>query len=459
MLLSSGPCDDFIDVPVETIITNASFCIAGYDTTAIFKNYEPPLIPNKRISLEKSYELAIASLKSEIESLKTQIINAKKEKGTEINELKKQQEIEINNLKNTKETEINELKKKKEIEINELKKKKEIEINELKEQKEIEVGELIRQYEIEINQLTKQHEIDTSEVKKPRCNEKIEILDDQAMESYERIEEIRSGSSGRIYKVAKKVIYALKEMKAGISSRQFQQFLQEYELLCSLDHPNIVKTFGIFLSSQKHPPSILLEFCPLNLEEAIKMKKLNDIDLVLSIVQIVEGMKYVHFRKIIHRDLKPTNILIASDGTVKISDFGVSKLISLEEQQTMTEGVGTQKFMAPEIIDESDNYDEKVDVYSFGVVLFFVLSGGELPKIKMSEKMKGKKAEIPSSFTDFSRRLIAKCWSFNAKDRPSFEEISHELQNNASKLIRLENSQIKDAELKIKQHKVKIPSY
>ena len=63
--------------------------------------------------------------------------------------------------------------------------------------------------------------------------------------------------------------------------------------------------------------------------------------------------------------MKPTNILI--DGLVKIADFGISKLMTIEEP-TMTRGIGSQKFMAPEIINEEDHYNEKVDVYSFGVL-------------------------------------------------------------------------------------------
>ena len=75
-------------------------------------------------------------------------------------------------------------------------------------------------------------------------------------------------------------------------------------------------------------------------------------------------MEYVHFLKIIHRDLKPQNMLLDID-------FGLSKIMTIEEQ-SMTGGVGTQKFMAPEEIDELE-YDEKVDVYSFGVLAFFIL--------------------------------------------------------------------------------------
>lgn len=152
-------------------------------------------------------------------------------------------------------------------------------------------------------------------------------------------------------------------MKINATHKSVQHFLTKYEILSMLHHPNIVKTFGIFLSDETNPPSILLEFCPQSLEEVITKKMLNNVQLVFSIYQIVEGMKYVHFNHIIHRDIKPTNILIGSDGSIKISDFGISKLMTAEEQ-SMTCGAGTQKSMAPEVIDECSNYDEKVDVYS-----------------------------------------------------------------------------------------------
>lgn len=93
---------------------------------------------------------------------------------------------------------------------------------------------------------------------------------------------------------------------------------------------------------------------------------------VLYIYQIADGMQYVHLKKIIHRDLKPSNILIGFDGNIRISDFGISKLMT-DDEISMTTGVVTQKFMVPELINEIQ-YNEKVDVYSFGVLVYFILS-------------------------------------------------------------------------------------
>lgn len=283
------------------------------------------------------------------------------------------------------------------------------------------------------------------------------IFDENDIEDFEKIEVIGSGGGGKVYKILKKELYALKEMNSDKNTIvDFQHFIGEYEIMNMLKHPNVLKAFGIFMSSAKNPACILLEFCPMNLETAIKNKILNKEKIILVIYQIVEGMKFIHFRKIIHRDLKPTNILIAFDGSIKICDFGISKLMSLEEQ-TMTRGVGTQRFMAPEIIND-DQYDEKVDVYSFGSLIFFILSG-EFPKIKISDIFQKKKAPIPSSFTSFSQDLINDCWNFDSKDRPSFKEILERMEQNHFQLLELTSSEIKNVESFVSQHKLKIPQY
>ncbi|KAK8888137.1 hypothetical protein M9Y10_039199 [Tritrichomonas musculus] len=297
--------------------------------------------------------------------------------------------------------------------------------------------------------------------KKQSLEEKNElrILDESEIENLENIEEIGSGGGGKVIKVAMKKIYALKQMIINdFNIKNFQNFIKEYEIMNMLQHPNVLKAIGIFMSNKNIPPSILLEYCPINLHKAIKNKVFSKEELVKIIYQIVEAMKFIHFKKIIHRDLKPTNILIDSDGTVKICDFGISKLMTVEEQ-TMTRGIGSQKFMAPEIINEEDYYDEKVDVYSFGVLLFFILSDGQLPKIRIADIFKGKKAEIPSSFTELSKNLIKDCWNLKSKDRPSFQLILEVIEKNRYNLIQLNKAETKNIESFVKQHKTKIQQY
>lgn len=221
----------------------------------------------------------------------------------------------------------------------------------------------------------------TKQKKKEEPIPAIKLLSEDEVQNLDKLEELGSGGSGRVYKVAMKKIYALKQMiitKANF--KNLRNFMSEYEIMNLLHHPNVLKVFGILMSSENILPCILLEYCPMNLEKGIEEKMFSNEEIVKIIYQIIEGMKYIHFKKIIHRDIKPSNILIASDGIVRISDFGISKLMSTRDQ-SMTLGIGSQKYMAPEIINEEDHYDEKVDVYSFGVLVFFILSQGKLPKI------------------------------------------------------------------------------
>lgn len=128
------------------------------------------------------------------------------------------------------------------------------------------------------------------------------------------------------------------------------------------------------------------------------------------------------------------------------------------EEQSLTKGIGTQKFMAPEMINE-ENYTEKVDVYSFGVLVYFILSGGELPNIKIKDICAGKTAPFPSSFVLLVQQLIEACWLFDPRERPSFQIICQILEENNFDLLGLEESECQEVIGYINQYKAKIPFY
>ena len=128
------------------------------------------------------------------------------------------------------------------------------------------------------------------------------------------------------------------------------------------------------------------------------------------------------------------------------------------EEQSTSRGSGTQKFMAPEILKE-EKYNEKADVYSFGVILFFMISGGQMPKITIIQMGNGKKAPIPDTFTEFASDLINKCWETDPDDRPSFQEIAESLEKNDYNLLELTSDDLEDLRQFISQHKKRIPHY
>lgn len=248
---------------------------------------------------------------------------------------------------------------------------------------------------------------------------------------------IGQGGQSRVYRVSKDSFFALKELEVTSSISEnyehLRRLLQEYEIINTLVHPNIIKTYGICFGDDTHPPSIILEFCPFNLSKCVK--DLQDCERISVIFEISSAMSEVHEKHLIHRDLKPENILLDDEKHVKISDFGISRLNEIEGENSKTLGIGTLKFMAPEILNEDKYYTEKVDVYSFGVILFFVLTNGQYPKISISEIATGKKATIPAHVNQVSRELILRCWSTKSDDRPSFNEIVEYITDNNFKLI------------------------
>lgn len=234
--------------------------------------------------------------------------------------------------------------------------------------------------------------------KRSNNNKSFEILSEENIKNLEILKELGFGGFGKVLLVARKTIYALKVMIVKDSAtKEFKRFIQEYETLNMLNHPSILKTYGMFFGCENSPPSVLLEYCPSSISQMIKNNAYSHAKLVCSIYEIAEGMRYIHSKKVIHCDLKPANILISADGKIRNSDFGISKLI--QPGASISSLQGTIKFSAPEIIREGKNYTEKVDVYSFGVLLFFLLDSGNMPNINILQIASGKKAEIPSSFT------------------------------------------------------------
>lgn len=167
---------------------------------------------------------------------------------------------------------------------------------------------------------------------------------------------IGRGATSEVYKVSSGQFLAMKTLlledddeSEKSNYEKMKRLIQEYELLKLLNHPNIVKEFGIFLGKESNPPCIVLEYCPTNLMKSVK--KLTNVERVVIIYQISNVMQKVHSMDIIHRDLKPENILLDDQNQVKVSDFGFSKIIDSQPQfQSQMSVVGTMNFMAPEIL-------------------------------------------------------------------------------------------------------------
>ena len=190
-----------------------------------------------------------------------------------------------------------------------------------------------------------------------------------------------------------KVLRQVPDVSDGLGA--FDRFLQEYEMIAELNHPNIVKIFDLGVSDDH--AHIAMEYVPggdlkQRIAGGIKEK-----DAIAYLLQISGALAELHKLGILHRDLKPGNIMVRHDGSLALIDFGLAKRMRLEQEITGNgEIFGTPYYMSPEQ-GHADDVDERSDVYSLGVIFYEMLTGKK-PYIgadAMSIILKHTKAPIP----------------------------------------------------------------
>jgi WD40 repeat protein/tRNA A-37 threonylcarbamoyl transferase component Bud32 len=202
-----------------------------------------------------------------------------------------------------------------------------------------------------------------------------------APEDYEILRELGRGGMGVVYQARHRRLnrlVALKKILKGThaSPGELARFLAEAEAVAHLQHPNIVQIF----ESGRHDglPYFTLEYVPGgSLADKVRRQPLPAQEAAQLVEQLAQGTAYAHGRGILHRDLKPENVLLAADGTPKITDFGLAKRVAAGPQLTSSgAAVGTPSYMAPEQASgQSNAIGPRTDVYALGAILYQVLTG------------------------------------------------------------------------------------
>lgn len=232
-----------------------------------------------------------------------------------------------------------------------------------------------------------------------RIEESTMVLDDDSIRPtlgrYEIVRELGRGAMGTVYlakdpKINRDV--AVKTLKyEGMNDEQLREFkdrfFTEAEAAGTLSHPNIVTVYDV---GEEHDMAfIAMEL--LNGEDLASLLRAQGaftVQEALDIITSVAGaLDYAHSRGVVHRDIKPANIMYLEDGTVKVTDFGIAKIMESADTGTKTgDAFGTPSYMSPEQV-SGKNVGSSSDIFSLGCVLYELISGeksfqgGSIPEI------------------------------------------------------------------------------
>jgi serine/threonine protein kinase len=230
----------------------------------------------------------------------------------------------------------------------------------------------------------------------------------------------------------------VKQVDTGLE----QRFHREIEILGHFHHPTLLGLSGYvpLIAGSRTCPAILTEYMwhgtlqdAVNLEGAgDPLEMWNATRKLIVLYGIAVAISVLHAEWVIHRDLKPENVLLDDAFEPRVADFGVSKVNSPDGVMKQRQGIGTPRFVAPEIHDGQE-YSFPVDVYSYGMTMYVVITG-LVPFAKVNVQyiigtkvMNGERPVMPSTIQQHWRALIEACWAQNPEQRRTVPEIQHAL--------------------------------
>ena len=199
-----------------------------------------------------------------------------------------------------------------------------------------------------------------------------------------------------------------------------KRFHREFRLMECLDHQNVLKAFDF--GEIDGMPCFVMEKADCSLKQAVE-SGLTTKEKFKYILQIADGLIYVHQQGEIHRDIKPSNILI-KEGIAKVADFGISRFIDRDTTTitTTTERFTSWGYTAPELKEEDGNFRDalhSIDIFAFGSLAYFVFSDGSDPAYFSYKQV-----------TSDLFPIFSKCREYEVKDRyQSIESIKLAIQS------------------------------
>lgn len=232
------------------------------------------------------------------------------------------------------------------------------------------------------------------------------------------------------------------------------EFMKEYEIMQAIDHPNIVRLYGVILDAAQI--MLITELAPLrSLLECLREPSLRSTFTVPCLanfsLQICQGMAYLESRRLIHRDLAARNILVYSKDSVKISDFGLSRALGVGKDYYQTNFNVNLKlpiaWCAPECINFL-KFTTSSDVWAFAVTMWEMFSYGFQPWAALTgqqileaiDEPGGQRLERPIHCPHDFYNVMSDCWKHQPHERPKFSELVNMLQDAKPEQVKLQNS-------------------
>jgi serine/threonine-protein kinase len=221
--------------------------------------------------------------------------------------------------------------------------------------------------------------------------------------NYRLVEKLGEGGMGAVYKGLDLMVerdVAIKMLRPEIARQPqiVERFRAEAVALAKLNHPNIATLYSFFRQGDEY--FMVMEYVPgRTLDSLIRNSPPMAIEpAITTSLQVLDAVEHAHSYGILHRDLKPANIMLTGSGQVKVTDFGIARVLGKARMTQEGYVCGTLEYLAPERI-RSQEGDLRSDLYSIGVVLYEMLSG-HLPFERDSafDLMRAHLEEAPPSF-------------------------------------------------------------